>query len=739
MAKRKKQEDIFGGDDTGVPEDAVTSPDEAELSPSESEAAPDAEFASSRPPTENYVVLARRYRPQTFNEIVAQEQVQSGLRGAIAGGQIAHAYLFSGPRGTGKTSTARILAKALNCQNGGPRPDPCGKCESCRAIAAGSSLDVIEIDAASNTGVDNIRDLRSGVALAPFSRFKVYIVDEVHMLSMQAFNALLKTLEEPPPQVVFVLATTELHKVPETIVSRCQSYAFRRFTVPEIAKQLGRIFDIEVRRRGLTVEPEERERILDLLARNAEGGMRDAQVGLDQVLVLSHEKVEFEAVRRFLGSVRIDVLDRFIRGLYQRETAELLSLIDELVNGGQDLERFAKNFAEELRDLLVARTAPQKPELLNVSPDRYQNLQGLAGSLPVGFLLNVASAFLRLADEMKMSTQSRFLLEYTVIRLTQVDPVEDVGKIIARLQDLERRIGGGVSGGGGVAAARETLPAASPAPASRPVTGSDRGTLKMELLAQDSPVPVEVSEPPVRAPVERVSHSMPKPGAEPRPEAKGSLTAAPEPAPAVSDQVISPEPNPGISAEEFLGQLRERTVARNNHYLHITLLETCIVSLSETTAVLGINPADRFTFDHLNRPQNQSTLRELAREITGRDLTIRTQFHTVQAGAGPMPAAVSSVAHPSPPPSGSVAQVKESEGTDAAAAASPAMMTGGGPEPESLINYSQELIEATAVVLKGDALKQFLEKHADVKEVFQKVKDAFKVDDSQITYRYRTI
>ena len=545
MAKRKKQEDIFGGDDAGQPDDGILSQVDASESETPSESGQDPVIAAARLPSDNYVVLARRYRPQTFDEIVAQEQVQSALCGAIAGGQVAHSYLFSGPRGTGKTSTARILAKALNCQNGGPRPDPCGKCESCRSITAGSSLDVIEIDAASNTGVDNIRDLRTGVALAPFSRFKVYIVDEVHMLSMQAFNALLKTLEEPPPQVVFVLATTELHKVPETIVSRCQSYAFRRFTVPEIAKQLGRIFDIEVGRRGLTVVPEEREGILDLLARNAEGGMRDAQVALDQVLVLSREKVEFDTVRRFLGSVRIDVLDRFVRGLHGRQTEELLCLVDELVNSGQDLERFVKNFAEEVRDLLIARTAPRKPELLNVSSDRHLALQELAGSLPVPFLLNVAAAFVKLADEMKMSTQSRFLLEYTVIRLTLVDPVEDVASIVTHLQELERKIGGG---GGGIPKSRSTPGAQAVAPAA---PRQDEGSLRMEMRLDDpSPKPEAVAsvmdEVAAAPPTEPVFRSKVGPGF---PSAPEPASSAPEPAPSA--------PDPDISPDGLLAQLRD--------------------------------------------------------------------------------------------------------------------------------------------------------------------------------------
>jgi DNA polymerase-3 subunit gamma/tau len=401
----------------------------------------EAKPAPAAPSRSGYVVVARRYRPQTFGELVGQEAVRNALTGAIQQGRVGHAFLFSGPRGTGKTSTARILAKALNCMENGPRPDPCGRCASCLSIQSGSSLDVIEIDAASNTGVDNIRDLRSGVALAPFSRFKVYIIDEVHMLSTGAFNALLKTLEEPPGQVVFVLATTELHKVPETIISRCQSFQFRRFTESELTGQLGYILDSETARRGVTVTGEDREKILDLLARTADGGMRDAQVLLDQILVLATDRLEFEQVRRFLGAVDTNSLENFVSLLYQRQTAPLLEFLHELVDSGQDLETFTRNLVEECRNLLLLKAAPGIEGLVLGSPERLARATQVAAELPTVFLVDLSEQAVALTESLKTAANPRFLLELFVIRLTRIRPLDDLDKIFKRLDSLEKMLG----------------------------------------------------------------------------------------------------------------------------------------------------------------------------------------------------------------------------------------------------------------------------------------------------------
>ncbi|MDD4278518.1 MAG: DNA polymerase III subunit gamma/tau [Candidatus Sumerlaeales bacterium] len=452
---------------------------------------------------ESYTVVARRYRPQTFAQLIGQEHVQSALCGAIANGQIGHAYLFSGPRGTGKTSTARIFAKALNCQDHGPRPDPCGKCESCRAITNANSLDVIEIDAASNTGVDNIRDLRNGVALAPFSRYKVYIIDEVHMLSTQAFNALLKTLEEPPSNVVFILATTDPQKVPETIVSRCQCFNFRRFSINELEQHLGMILDKELERRHTKVDTADREKILQMIAQNAEGGMRDAQVALDQVLVLTGDKLDYETVRRFLGAVDFDMLDKFLIAMKERNAEALLGLINDLVASGQDLELFVKTLTIFIRNLLIARTAPNHPELLNMAQDRHAQLVALALSMPISFLLNSSSALLALPEKMKQASQIRFLVEVTLLRLITVDAVEDIDVLLNRIQALENAIcQHGLVAGPSTPPTQGTPPSSaapaangSPSPTPTPSSGRNAKPAQEVVPQQSQPVMQESEQP----------------------------------------------------------------------------------------------------------------------------------------------------------------------------------------------------------------------------------------------------
>lgn len=749
MAKRNTQDDLLGGFDEPEFEALVpTAAPEDETSGTADDDMFGAPAAAAAPPRENYVVLARKYRPQTFDQIVGQEHVQQALRGAIATGQISHAFLFSGPRGTGKTSTARILAKALNCQNGGPRPDPCGTCASCRSIANGSSLDVIEIDAASNTGVDNIRDLRSGVVLAPFSRYKVYIVDEVHMLSMQAFNALLKTLEEPPPQVVFVLATTEYQKVPETIVSRCQTFIFRRFKVSEIANQLSRILDIELKKRGLEMEEADRPRILDLLARNAEGGMRDAQVALDQVLVLSRGKLDFESVRRFLGIVNVDMLDEFVRAIYERRTGDLLALVDDLVCRGQDLERFTKSFAEYLRDLLILKNAPGRPALVNASEDRLALLTSLAESLPTSFLLNTSSTFLKLLEDMKVSVQMRFVLEIALIRLTRIDAVEDISKIVARLQEIERALagkggsGGGPSGGESVPVQPPRRPEAAPAPERRPMPDPNA---RREM---DAPAPVVSAAPsPVAAPAQApavavapvavavVAESVAPPVAV-APEAPAAEMVMESAAVAVA---VAPPP-----PAELLDSIRTRTLQRS-HYLHMALLETELIGETGGTITLGVVPEDSFTFDYLNRPQSQQIIKEVLRECVGRDMQVRIERRARAEVVSPAPAPVplpipSASAEDAPDGGGEVAEPAPADLARLQEMAEREMVAEEpAEEPEPAIYYPPELIERTTRKITGENMLKALEKHADLKEVFLKVKEVFKVEDSQIMLRVRTL
>ncbi|MDR7602092.1 MAG: DNA polymerase III subunit gamma/tau, partial [Armatimonadota bacterium] len=308
-----------------------------------------------------HITLYRKWRPGTFEEVVGQERVTRTLQNAIAQGRIVHAYLFSGHRGTGKTTTARILAKALNCVQG-PTPHPCGECTQCRTIAEGTSLDVIELDAASNRGIDEIREIRDKVRLLPAQgRYKVYILDEAHMLTDQAENALLKTLEEPPPHAVFVLVTTEPHRLPATILSRCQRFEFRRVPTSLIAQRLRTLAE----REGIVIE----EEALQWIARSADGALRDAEAILDQLMAWAGDRITGEDVVRLLGTLEEDLVDRVVAALRARDVSSVLRIAAEAVESGRDVRQVLRRLVEHFRDLLVARVAPDARNLLEVGED----------------------------------------------------------------------------------------------------------------------------------------------------------------------------------------------------------------------------------------------------------------------------------------------------------------------------------------------------------------------------------
>lgn len=375
----------------------------------------------------SYLVLARKWRPKGFEDLVGQEPITRILGNALVQGRLAHAYLFSGPRGVGKTSTARILAKALNCEKG-TSISPCDVCASCRSITDGFSVDVMEIDGASNNSVNDVRDLRERVKYAPAGgRYKVYIIDEVHMLSDSAFNALLKTLEEPPSHVVFVLATTASRKIPATVLSRCQHLPFRRVPSQKIKERLKLISVSE----NISIS----DSALDMVARAAEGSMRDSLTILDQVSAFSSDVTDSE-IKDMLGIADFSALSQIAAAVINGDRGKVISLIEELVDRGTDLKAFTKDLMQFSRDLLVARVAGKPEEILDISDNELRVIRELAGTASEDFLTLLLAEMIKAENEVRAAFSPRVALEMSLIRASFLSTLKPVQEALENIELL---------------------------------------------------------------------------------------------------------------------------------------------------------------------------------------------------------------------------------------------------------------------------------------------------------------
>src|SRR5438477_5862599 len=371
-----------------------------------------------------YQVIARKFRPQVFEEVVGQKPIIQTLRNAIQMDRVGHAYMFSGPRGVGKTTTARLLAKGLNCVTG-PTVTPCNKCPSCLEIASGQCLDVLEIDAASNTGVDNIRELRENARYAPSrDRFKIFIVDEVHMLSTSAFNALLKILEEPPAHVVFIMATTERHKLPATILSRCQQFIFRTISPAEIQAHLRQIAD----REGVKID----DRAISYIVKASEGSMRDAQSLLDQIISFSGQEVVDEDVRDVLGFIPSEILERTMDALAERDSKALLENVGIVIDQGLNVQQYVREFIGRIRDLLILKLGLEEKIPGNAEEKRLLAVRAEAFSEQD--LIRFFDMLLRIENELRWTSQPRFHLEVGFVKLAKVGYVRDIEEVLREVK-----------------------------------------------------------------------------------------------------------------------------------------------------------------------------------------------------------------------------------------------------------------------------------------------------------------
>jgi DNA polymerase-3 subunit gamma/tau len=589
----------------------------------------------------SYQVIARKWRPQTFEEVTGQEPITRTLRNAIEHERLHHAYLFSGARGVGKTTTARLLAKALNCHKStSPTATPCAiedpnACPSCREIAEGRSIDVLEIDAASNTGVENVREAIIGnVAISPArDRYKVFIIDEVHMLSGAAFNALLKTLEEPPPRVVFIMATTEKHKLPETILSRVQQFEFRTIATAKIAERLRHIADAE----NVKIS----DAALREIARAGEGSMRDAQSAFDQVISFSGTEIKTEDVETALGLASTEMLTRVTGAIAGQKPAEALAVVDDLVMRGHDLRNFCRDLMAHVRDLLIAKVSGEAGLLDSAASDRRALVQR-ADSFSESDLVRFFHSLTETENNLRIAAHPRYQLEVGLVKLIEMRRVVPISNLIERLTALEESLrtgtapiasktppsaaSGGAHGGEGGGNKPDAISSASTPRASETMKGEGRDVAAYMQGETDEPpfggVGGTIQTPPP-SPSAPVLTLVPPPG--PQAPASSAATAA-QPAlmkPGQSGQAGQSVPVKAPAQGSTIESIKTELEKRKRMFLVIAIEGARKAVVEGDELYLEFTPEAKHLRDNLAKPESVKLLREVAREVMGRDMGVR--------------------------------------------------------------------------------------------------------------------
>ncbi len=517
----------------------------------------------------SYIVLARKWRPQNFDDLTGQETISKTFKNAISKDKIVHAYLFSGPRGVGKTSTARILAKALNCtdRSGG---EPCGSCDHCKAITTGASVDVFEIDGASNTGVDDVRELREAVQYAPSSgKYKVYIIDEVHMLSTAAFNALLKTLEEPPPHVIFIFATTEAKKIPSTILSRCQHHLFRKIPREQIKTHLKTISDKE----GISIQ----DTPLEMISRAADGSMRDALTLLDQASSFSDDISEKD-LQVLLGLPETDIITSLSSSIIDGDITSTLTMIKELTDRGYDLRTITKELLEHFRNLAILKVTENASGLLEFTDEEESKLRQQAEKIAIEPLTLILTELLRLDGEVKSAMNPRYTLELGLLRMSFVKGMTSVDEVLKMLNNAP-----------GQTAAEEKPPKKRPEPPA-----------EKKRVDPETAVPRAVPDPIVNKPEPAVSKGIPDP-----------VVNKPEP---LKDTASLPD-------KDTLWKKVVEHFDAEDHLLACKLAEARAVDLTGEELVIGFNGGMSLLSDSIKK--NASNIEAILKELTGKRLKIK--------------------------------------------------------------------------------------------------------------------